>query len=140
MNNFLNPLRKLFGKTPEPEAKPPVESTPIETETSKYYKGGETNIKAKIEKSYYEIYDINVLYGKKVSNVISHYQKICQEDPKINIREQINLDVAKLGKPYFFEFQEKLKETQIKLISNQIEMGERARGIFEALKLVFGIS
>ena len=79
-------------------------------------------------------YELIVLYTGKVSSVVIHYQKMCQENSKITIIDQIKKDIKSLDLETFQNFQEKLKDTRIEFTN------DKAKGIFQALKSVFGVN
>lgn len=132
IKNFLNSFNNLLGKKISPKHLKEHNKKWLIQETSNYQEGGES-LNSKLHREFFTNYDLMELYSARVSGVVNYYQKMCQENAKITISDQIKTDVKILDLRIFTEFQEKLKNSNIDF-SN-----ETATGIFNALKKEFGV-
>ena len=131
-NDFLN-FFSFFGNKKQPKSQEPNPAEPVETiETSQ--STGPESLKSKLHRECFTNYELIVLYTGKVSSVVIHYQKMCQENSKITIIDQIKIDTKSLNVEIFTEFQKKLTNGQIEFTN------DKAKGIFQALKSVFGVN
>lgn len=132
-NNFLDLAFGLLGKKKQPKSQEPNPAEPVETiETSQ--STGPESLKSKLHREFFTNYELIVLYTGKVSSVVIHYQKMCQKNSKITIIDQIKIDTKSLNVEIFTEFQKKLTNSQIEFAN------DKAKGIFQALKSVFGVN